>query len=305
MKNLEKPPLVMAGLVLGLLALGNLLEGYGTYFRYCLGLVALVFWIFLIKGILKNKKESRKELSNPLIASVFTTFFMAGMILSTYILLFRSLGIWVAVLSKGVWWLSFIALIIHMAIFSWKYLRHFSMANLFPSWSVLYVGIGVASLTAPISGQFTIGKIVFWYGFIATLVLLPFLFIKAYKIGLPSAVKPNITTICAPMSLITAGYVNSFVSPNRGLLLLLIIMAQFLYFFILFQVPKLLIGDFTPGFSAFTFPLVISATSLKLSIQHLSLPVDIQGLVHFEIGTTTLIVMIVMVRYIFFLRRTI
>lgn len=165
--------------------------------------------------------------------------------------------------------------------------------------------IGVASLTAPISGQFTIGKIVFWYGFIATLVLLPFLFIKAYKIGLPSAVKPNITTICAPMSLITAGYVNSFVSPNRGLLLLLIVMAQFLYFFILFQVPKLLIGDFTPGFSAFTFPLVISATSLKLSIQHLSLPVDIQGLVHFEIGTTTLIVMIVMVRYIFFLRRTI
>ncbi|HGI3110022.1 TPA: ethanolamine utilization protein EutK, partial [Streptococcus agalactiae] len=87
--------------------------------------------------------------------------------------------------------------------------------------------------------------------------------------------------------------------------LLLIVMAQFLYFFILFQVPKLLIGDFTPGFSAFTFPLVISATSLKLSIQHLSLPVDIQGLVHFEIGTTTLIVMIVMVRYIFFLRRTI
>ncbi|HEO3600476.1 TPA: TDT family transporter, partial [Streptococcus agalactiae] len=246
-----------------------------------------------------------KDRSNPLIASVFTTFFMAGMILSTYILLFRSLGIWVAVLSKGVWWLSFIALIIHMAIFSWKYLRHFSMANLFPSWSVLYVGIGVASLTAPISGQFTIGKIVFWYGFIATLVLLPFLFIKAYKIGLPSAVKPNITTICAPMSLITAGYVNSFVSPNRGLLLLLIVMAQFLYFFILFQVPKLLIGDFTPGFSAFTFPLVISATSLKLSIQHLSLPVDIQGLVHFEIGTTTLIVMIVMVRYIFFLRRTI
>ncbi len=74
MKNWEKPPLVMAGLVLGLLALGNLLEGYGTYVRYCLGLVALVFG-FLIKGILKNKKESRKELSNPLIASVFTTFF--------------------------------------------------------------------------------------------------------------------------------------------------------------------------------------------------------------------------------------
>lgn len=60
MKNWEKPPLVMAGLVLGLLALGNLLEGYGTYVRYCLGLVALVFWIFLIKGILKNKKRKQE-----------------------------------------------------------------------------------------------------------------------------------------------------------------------------------------------------------------------------------------------------
>lgn len=54
MKNWEKPPLVMAGLVLGLLALGNLLEGYGTYFRYCLGLVALVFLDFFNQRNIKK-----------------------------------------------------------------------------------------------------------------------------------------------------------------------------------------------------------------------------------------------------------
>lgn len=152
MKNWEKLLLVMVGLVLGLLVLGNFLEGYGIYFCYCLGLVVFVFWIFLIKGILKNKKESRKELSNFLIVFVFIIFFMVGMILLIYILLFRSLGIWVVVLLKGVWWLLFIVLIIYMVVFLWKYLRYFLMVNFFFFWFVFYVGIGVVSLIVLISG---------------------------------------------------------------------------------------------------------------------------------------------------------
>lgn len=304
MAQYKKPPLVMAGLVLGLLALGNLLESYSVILRYTLGGIAFVLWLLLIRGMLVHWKSFKEEVARPLVASVFTTFFMTGMIFSGYILIFQQLGSWVGLLSKTIWWLSFIGIVLFMLNFSRKYLLHFDMKHVFPSWTVLYVGIGVASLTAPISHQFLLGQIVFWYGLVATLLVLPIVFYKGYKIGLDEATKPNLTTICAPMSLITAGYASTFETPNKALLTLLLILGQVLYFFILVQFPKFMGRKFSPGFSAFTFPLVISATSLKLSVTILGLTGFWQELVHLETVIAAIVVVSVFSGYLHFLRKT-
>lgn len=49
--------------------------------------------------------------------------------------------------------------------FSIKYLKGFSLENVYPSWTVLYIGIAIAGLTAPISGFYLIGKLSVIYGF--------------------------------------------------------------------------------------------------------------------------------------------
>ncbi len=39
--------------------------------------------------------------------------------------------------------------------FSIKYLKDFSLKNVYPSWTVLFIGIAIAGLTAPVSGYFS------------------------------------------------------------------------------------------------------------------------------------------------------
>lgn len=89
---------------------------------------------------------------------------------------------------------------------------------------------------------------------------------KAYRIGLADAAMPNISTFCAPLSLLSASYLAAFSKPQEGMVLFLLISSQVLYAFVVLQLPRLLNRPFNPGFSAFTFPFVISATSLKMAL---------------------------------------
>lgn len=177
-------------------------------------------------------------------------------------------------LASFLWWISLVGLILLMVYYICSFVIPFKWENIYPSWTVLFVGIGVAPLTIFVSHQYWLGQIIFWYCLLASILVLPIVFYKTFKIGLAEATLPNMTTICAPISLITAAYVASFPNPNNLLLLFLIILGQALYFFILYQLPTLFRRSFSAGFSAFTFPLVISATALKAF------------LLHFDIGIT-------------------
>ena len=220
------------------------------------------------------RKLVRNQLRDPLIASVFPTFFMQGMLISSYLASWTFLGAWTMFLASFLWWISLIGLILLMVYYICSFVIPFKWENIYPSWTVLFVGIGVAPLTIFVTHQYWLGQIIFWYCLLASILVLPIVFYKTFKIGLAEATLPNMTTICAPISLITAAYVASFPNPNNLLLLFLIILGQALYFFILYQLPTLFRRSFSAGFSAFTFPLVISATALKAF------------LLHFDIGIT-------------------
>ena len=262
----KEPLLVQSGLVLGLLAMGNLIGRFSQVLRYLLAGLALFFLIHLVIGIVTNFKQAQKQLKDPLIASVFPTFFMQGMVSSTYVATWSFLEENALLIAQGLWWLSFIGLIVLMAYYLFSFVFPFKWDNVYPAWTVLFVGIGVAPLTIAVSQQFILGQVIFWYGLVATIFVLPLVFYKTYKIGLVDRVRPNTTTICAPISLMTAAYTTIFSHPNSLILLLLLISGQILYLFILCQIFQLFKRPFSAGFSAFTFPLVISATALVSSL---------------------------------------
>ena len=262
----KEPFLVQSGLVLGLLAMGNLIGRFSQVLRYLLAGLALFFLIHLVIGIVTNFKQAQKQLKDPLIASVFPTFFMQGMVSSTYVATWSFLGESALLIAQGLWWLSFIGLIVLMTYYLFSFVFPFKWDNVYPAWTVLFVGIGVAPLTIAVSQQFVLGQVIFWYGLVATIFVLPLVFYKTYKIGLVDRVRPNTTTICAPISLMTAAYTTTFSHPNSLILLLLLISGQILYLFILCQIFRLFKRPFSAGFSAFTFPLVISATALGSSL---------------------------------------
>ena len=91
---------------------------------------------------------------------------------------------------------------------------------------------------------------------------------------------------------------TTFPQPNPVLLSSLLISGQCFYTFILWQLPRLINRPFSAGFSAFTFPLVISAVALKQSLNVLELGLAGQILLVFEILTALLVVLYVAFLYL-------
>ena len=294
----KEPLLVQSGLVLGLLALGNLLGSFSHIFRYIFAGLALVFFLHLLVGMVTHGKQVSNQLKNPLIASVFPTFLMQGMLASTYLASWTFLGTWTMSLARFLWWLSFISLVLLMIYYFFSFVIPFKWENVYPSWTVLFVGLGVAPLTISVPHQYWLGQIIFGYCLIATILVLPIVFYKTFKIGLEESVLPNMTTLCAPVSLVTAAYVASFPSLNDLLLLILMVIGQILYFFILYQLPNLFKRPFSAGFSAFTFPLVISATALKAFLSHFNL--GIAGQIFYVSEVLIALVVVLGVTFLYF-----
>lgn len=293
----EKKPLLSSGLALGLAALGNLMGKYGQDVRYLFGCLSLFFFVIITVFIIKNFDIYLEEIKNPIVASVFGTYSMAGMLLSTYL----------APVAKPValvLWLFFILLhIVLIVVFTLRFTLKRKILQVFPSWFIIYVGIVVASVTAPLFDMIWIGKTAFWFGLVTYLILLPIVFYRIIKVKqIPEPVMPNIAINAAPAALLLAGYLNSFQQPNAFIVYFLIGLSQILFIYVLTQLPKIMTVDFSPAFSAFTFPFVITAISVTAASNFLANAVGnlvfMPYVVLIETWFTVIMVSYIMVLYI-------
>lgn len=250
-----------------LFLLGNTLGDYSTLLRYVLGGIAFVLYLLLLTAFVKSFKNYRLALKNPLTASIFPTLLMQGMLMIVYQDVFPEWYGFTEEIFRTIWWLSFIALISYIVIFSKRFLWNFELSNVFPSWAVLYIGIGISSLTVPWTGYSQLGKTIFIYLLLALIVLLPTIFLRLWKYGIPDDVKANLATLCAPV-LVAVANLNAFETIYRPLLLGLIILSQMLYLTVLYFVPGILKSPFNPGFSALTFLLIVTAIALKGAVNY-------------------------------------
>ncbi len=261
---LKKCPVPITGLILGLAATGNLVQSYGEIFRSIFGIISAILYILMIYKLFKFESEVKENLQNPVIASIFPTFSMATMLLATYIkpfsqtfaLIFWSIGV-----------------ILHIVLIIWfsnKFLLNFKIKQVFPSWFVVYVGIAVASVTAPAFKMFFVGQLSFYFGLITYIILLPIVIYRVLKIKeMPESTLPTLIIFAAPASLLLAGYMNSFEIKNISLSWFLITLSVFMYLVALIMLPRLLKLKFYPSYSAFTFPLIISGIAMKLANTYL------------------------------------
>ncbi|SDO60169.1 exfoliative toxin A/B [Streptococcus equinus] len=301
MKKLKEPPLAIGGLGLSFFSLGNILGDYSIILRYVLGAIAFGLYFLLLIAVFRSFKTYLNILRDPLTASIFPTLLMQGMLMISYCDDFPDLYGITELIFRTIWWLSFILLIIYIIIFSKRFLWNFKLNNVYPSWAVLYIGIGISSVTVPWTGYSYLGKIIFAYILFAVIVLLPIVFLRLYKHGIADEVRANIATLCAP-ALVVVAYQNSFEPVNQSLLLVLVILSQILYVIVLYQIPKILKNGFNPGFSAMTFPLIVSATALKGCARYFGNDHWLNGLFTLELIIATLILARVAAGYVNFFR---
>lgn len=160
---------------------------------------------------------------------------MAVMQLCTYIHPFFPFA------AETVWFGAVAGHFLLMAWFTWRYMMNFALRDVFPTYFIAYVGVIVASVTAPVFGRHAMGEIIFWFGFAAYMVLFALVtarYCSRHKIADPA--KPLFCIYAAPMSLSLAGYLASVEEKSLLMIAVMQVLAQFLFFAVLSQMPKLL-----------------------------------------------------------------
>ena len=297
---MKKLPLVFSGCLLGLAGAGNLIADTWPVLSHLFSLIGLVLWIFFLLLHLRNWSETKRELTKAPLLSGMATFPMAGMIFSTYIL---RLVPSIPILAQLLWWFSFILDFALIAYFSRRFVGVEERASATPSWTVLYVGIAVAALTYPVVGLIQIAYLTVTFGFLATCFLYPLIYSDLKKQPLTPALLGQEGIYCAPFSLLLAALVRiGGVTLPTWALLLLMLVSQSFFIFVLTRLPNILKEGFQPAFSALTFPTIISATSIKMAQGIVKLPV-LDYLVFAETFLSLSILLFVLGAYLIWLRK--
>ena len=297
---IRKVPIPTAGVALGLAALGNLLQPYTEIVHIVCGILSLVLIAMLGAKIALFPDMIRDDLHNSIMASVSATLFMTLMQLAGYLAPFAyipAFALWSA------------AVVAHLALMGWftaRFISHFKLHEVFPTYFICYVGIVVASVTSPTFGMEAVGHLLFWFGFACYVVLLGLVTYRYMKHEIPESARPLFCIYTAPMSLSLVGYLATAPQPNLVFVLAMLVLAQVLFAVVLSRLPVLLRLRFYPSYAAMTFPFVITATALGQASAFFAssgtpLPTFVDALIAAETGIATVLVAYVFVRYAVFL----
>lgn len=144
MKNcIKKVPVPLCGVMLGLAALGNLLQSYSEGVRYLCGIVACFLLVLVLCKLICFPQMVREDMKNPIMASVAATFPMALMLLSAYA------KPWIGAAAFFIWIVAIVLHLILIVVFTARFIFKLQMPKVFASYYIVYVGIAVAAVSAP------------------------------------------------------------------------------------------------------------------------------------------------------------
>tara|TARA_R110000868_G_scaffold8205_8_gene42802 strand:+ start:2634 stop:3578 length:945 start_codon:yes stop_codon:yes gene_type:complete len=266
MLHLPKYPTAIAGLTLGIAGLfvcwsamvpqaGQLLSSIGA------AIAILLISPLLIKFI-RHPHLLRDDLQHATVGSTVPTLAMTLMLIS------HSFGFFSVALASTIWLIAVILHIIFFTTFSYHRIRDFDLHHMVPSWFVPPIGIVVACLTVPAPMFKPLALVLLAFGILAYAVLLPTMIYRlALRTNVEDARKPTLAILAAPASLNLAGYLTLASHPNPILVILLFGIGLLMTATVYMMLLHLIRLPFTPAFSAYTFPLAISATAMfKMSL---------------------------------------
>lgn len=254
-------PTPMAGLALGIASLGWCWENaipLHNYAQWTSAAIASVLLLILAIKFSLNPSILWRELAHPVVGSVAPTFAMGSMVISS------SIGHFFPVVGDMLWLTAIGIHIVFLISFIYHRAKDFELHHIVPSWFVPPVGLIVADVS--FSGTPSLAPIAHWllvFGLIMYAVMLP---IMIYRLifchEVPDSAKPTIAILAAPASLSLAGYLTVTTTPSPIIIALLFGIAVLMTSVIYMAFFKLMRLPFSPGYAAFTFPMVIGATAL-------------------------------------------
>lgn len=259
----KKIPLALSSLVLALFSLSNQISHY-TLIAQGIWCLASIGFILILGRLILGFEQIREDLRNPVIASAFASFFMAAFLFASRLPLAQT--------GLSVTWLGLLGLYIaYIIFFSLRFLRPFSLNQVYPSWFVVYVGPAISLVTVPASVPTSIKGLILGVTGFATLALFPLILWRIKRLTIPQPVLPILAILAAPLALLITSSIKSGQRPETMLLVGLLVFSQVFFFFALGLFAKLVKKGFIPLFAAFSFPLVNSANAFKAATTSLKL----------------------------------
>lgn len=260
-RRLHLLPTPMAGLALAIASLGWSWENAGDFHGVAQTVGAWIgglMLLFIALKFISSPKSLWSDLQHPVVGSVVPTFAMGIMIVS------HSLGQFNAMAGDALWLLAIVMHIGFLVFFVYHRAQNFALAHMVPSWFVPPVGLIAADVA--FSGNEALRPIadaVLVFGLVAYAVLLPLMFYRLiFGTQIPDVAKPTIAILAAPASLSLAGYLTVIETPSPLIIAILLGIAVLMTSVIYVSFIHLLRLPFSPGYAAFTFPMVIGATAL-------------------------------------------
>ncbi|NAW70539.1 C4-dicarboxylate ABC transporter [Vibrio sp. V27_P1S3P104] len=299
-------PTPMAGLALGIASLGwsweNAADLHGVG-QWSGAAIASVLLLILAMKFLWHNHALREDLAHPVVGSVVPTFAMASMVVS------HSVGQFFPMAGDSLWLLAVVLHVIFLVSFTYHRAKAFELHHMVPSWFVPPVGIIVADVSFsgnPALAPIAQGALLF--GMVVYAVMLPMMIYRfMFTHEVPDAAKPTLAILAAPASLSLAGYLTVTAEPSPVIIALLFGIAVLMTAIIYLAFTQLLRLPFSPGYAAFTFPMVIGATALfKMThwMEKVSVAPHYIEQVHLlavgELMIATLVVGYVALRYLMF-----
>lgn len=269
MNFLKRVPLPLSGVALGFAALGNLLSAYNMSFKVICGVLAFIGLILITGKYLSDIEAFTTDMKNPVIASVSGTYTMALMLLAVYV---KPV---VPAFAIALWYIAIVLHFILIIYFTLNIVLKIKipdeMMKIAASFFIVYVGIAVASVTAPAFKNIALGQICFWIGFILYIPFFIYVSYRYIKLGNKKIEAKALACIyAAPASLCVAGYISSFEQKNILFLVGLYIFSLLMYLVGTAVAIDLFVSfvknndfKFYPSLAGLTFPFVISAIATK------------------------------------------
>lgn len=194
---------------------------------------------------------------HPVAGSVVPTFAMGIMVVS------KAVGQFAPYMGQAIWLFAVILHLIFLVLFAYHRAIDFKIHHMVPSWFVPPIGIIVADVAFPGGVLRPLAEGLLYFGMAVYAVMLPVMIYRLiFSHEIPDAAKPTIAIMAAPASLSLTGYLTVVQEPSPVVIGRLAGVAVLMTFVIYVAFYRLLRLPFSPGYAAFTFPMVISVTAL-------------------------------------------
>lgn len=301
---LECVPTPMGGLALSIASLGGawafVAPELGSQLKVTTALIAAVLILSIIVKFILHPKYFIQELAHPVVGSVMPTCAMATMVVAS------SLLPYLGEVARGLWLVAVCCHIMLFIGFMYYRMKYFQLDHVMPSWFIPSVGIIVAAVSSEGMGYDILTHSCFIFGLVFYFIKLPIMLYRLiFRDTLPTGALPTFAIMAAPASLSLAGYLTISSNPDPLLVLILAPLAVFMTSLVYIAFIRLLQLPFSPGYAAFTFPMVIGAVALmKLTVwlqttQYTWLAGITGDLGYIELIVATMIVSYVAMHYLF------